>query len=184
MAQLIYKPKFSIDKINANFSKISSQDTLSTFINNNFDTINTAVTNTNNGTPIPFDMNLVNRIYVDYGDGPVGDAMKQALTLINENVLAGDFTSYGDIFGNIIVYGANTDFRYVTLSQGNEIVMQNLMLYTLLPYISDNLKTPLNNTVDLIVNDIKNGTYDYNNYLITVLGQTRIIAKELINKYG
>lgn len=183
MAQVIYNPKYSIDKINANFAKLGSQTSLSNFIANNF-TPSTTTKSSVITKPIPVDMNLVYQVFQDYGNGPVGEGLKQSLTLINDNVMIGDFTNNGDIFNNLILYGANIDFRYVTLGQGEEIVLKNLQLFDFIPYIELSYKNTLYSSVDSIVNDIKVGQYEYDNYLVSVLAQSRTIAKQLITLYG
>lgn len=187
MALIVYKPKYSIDTIIRNFASKRASTSAATFVANNFVIDNTPLANTidpNSITvPSPVDLNLVSQIMLDYGDGPISVGMKQCLEIINQNVQTGEFVG-GNIFGDYVIAGGNTDFRYVSDDIGTSLVIANLQMTTILPLAAIDDQTRFNTTVLEIVRDLRKGVYDYNNYLASIKSQSRSIARIIMSKYG
>lgn len=187
MAIVVYKPKYTIDTINSNFANKRVTTNNSTFIADNFSIDNSKLSNDINPNtvtaPAPLDLSLVSQIMVDYGDGPISIGMKECLEIINQNVQTGEFSN-GNIFGDFVISGGNTDFRYITDSMGSEIVIANLQMTSLLLFVSSTYQNNFNAVVLNIVRDLRKGVYDYNNYIATIQAQSRKIAKIILGIYG
>lgn len=187
MARITYKPKYSIDTIISNFANKSVQTSVSSFVSDNFSVNGSTIADSVNPNTVrvavPVNLDLVAQIMVDYGDGPISTGLKQCLTIINQNVQTTNFTS-GDIFGNFVIAGGTTDFRYVTNAYGSELVLANLSMTNLLPLVAAEYQNKFNAVVLNIVNDLRKGVYDYNNYLASIQSQSRQIAKIILGTYG
>jgi hypothetical protein len=169
-------PKYSLGQISTNFFKRSAGTNISQFIGNNFVNANGSIAAANPKqlvNQIPND--LLNSILTDYGNGTISKGL-DSLALINRNVVNGTQLS-GDIFNNNIIYGADVNFKTVTLAEGRMIVVGNLNMLQIINIAPSSLQTTFYNIVDNIVNDLKNGKYLSTNYSAALIRNCKQIAQ-------
>jgi hypothetical protein len=178
---VVFKPKFTIDRIQANYFTRSFNTSLATFVTTNFTTDNSSISSQAVILPSAgVDQNFLATILADYGSGPISQGLNSIL-LINRNVISGA-SAASDVFGNTIIAYGNVDFKAASKDTCRTIVVANLKMTNVLPYASASLQAAYYAQIDSIVIDVKSGKYTVDKYKSTMLNLSKQIARVLLNK--
>jgi len=178
---IVFKPKFSIDRIQSNYFSRSLDTSLATFITNNFTSDTSSISSQAVTLPATgVDKVFLSSIIIDYGNGPISQGLDSIL-LINRNVINGT-TATSDIFGNEIVAYGSVDFKTSSKDTARQIIVANLKMTNVLSYASASLQATYYAQIDSIVIDVKSGKYTVDKYKSTLLNLSKQIARVLLNK--